>query len=455
MQPRVLFTPPWDPLVVRRGDALGLRAVADQFADAVAPGLSNRIHDGRWVTILAWCLTRSYKLFYAHGGRSVQTPTEQAQRYAWLRPLELLWVARTIAIAEEDSGRRSLAGQRRVRPWYAAGKRSPRFGMTPEQLQAYRQSGMYGGYRLALRRWPELTLSGDGWTPGPTANTLAEWLDRKLDDARPSWELHFAEKQKLRKKPEHDDDHGWWLKHYWPHFEKKGPKADLNTLPRPRSDFSRLPEWKHLRPLVFGPDPAGLRRQQVALAVEEAEAPDHLEVCARLADAFSPDPVIALLPRFSHLADAGMELMDLIARGLGGQGRVPLTHIAADPEAAALCAELREAAAAWPVAGGAMQPRHLETVHRFAGAINSQRPERCLQILLEYHELHGGGLRWFVLRDGKVEARTPPRAGSSRYRFRLWSLCRLGAQCGLLRDMPDALRGDGEAAAGASEADDE
>lgn len=37
------------------GDALGPRAIADQFADAIAPDLSNRVLDGWWGTILAWC----------------------------------------------------------------------------------------------------------------------------------------------------------------------------------------------------------------------------------------------------------------------------------------------------------------------------------------------------------------------------------------------------------------
>ncbi len=45
-QPRLLFTAPWEPVIVRRGDALGLRALADQFAEALAPDLSNRVRDG-------------------------------------------------------------------------------------------------------------------------------------------------------------------------------------------------------------------------------------------------------------------------------------------------------------------------------------------------------------------------------------------------------------------------
>ena len=112
-EPRHLFTAPWEPVVVRRGDALGLRALADQFADALAPDFSNRVRDGRWVTVLAWSLARSQEVFHASGGRSVATRAQQRERYAWLRPLELMWVARTIALAE-DWLDRSLAGRRRT-----------------------------------------------------------------------------------------------------------------------------------------------------------------------------------------------------------------------------------------------------------------------------------------------------------------------------------------------------
>ena len=92
--------------------------------------------------------------------------------------------------------------------------------------------------------------------------------------------------------------------------------------------------------------------------------------------------------------------------------------------------------------GAEMQLRHIETAHRFASAIPSAQPIECLRALLQYHEMYGGGLRWFVLRNGRVEPRTPPLAGSSRYRFRLWSLCRLATQCGVLRNMPPAIRDD-------------
>jgi hypothetical protein len=63
IRPRLLFTEPWDPIVVRRGDGLGLLALTNVFAETVAPELTNRVRDARWVTILAWCLVRSQQVF--------------------------------------------------------------------------------------------------------------------------------------------------------------------------------------------------------------------------------------------------------------------------------------------------------------------------------------------------------------------------------------------------------
>ena len=442
--PRILFTAPWDPPVVRRGDALGLRALADQFADVLAPGLSNRVQDGRWVTILAWCLARSQELFHARGGRSVQTRQEQSERYGWLRPLELMWVARTIALAG-DWRDRSLAGRRRVRPWYEDDERStPLFGMSPVQFRAYRQTGMYGGYRLAFRKWPNMTVYGNGWTPGPGIHRLAKWMDVQLGAARPRHfgDDHDASPIKQAPKLGLGDKHDWWLRR-WTTFDAGGRHAEENTLPRLRADFVKLPEAHILEPLVFGNDPDGKRRRQVALAIQKAAAADHFEVCDRLGAAFHTDVTIEALPRFTRLADAGMEAMDLIATAIGNKSSVALRDVAAHFDAVAVCSELRSAAEAWRGAG-AMQTRHVEQALRFASAITTQHPLKCLQAVIEHHEIHGGGLRWFVLRAGKVEARSRPRAGSSRYRFRLWSLCRLGTQCGVLRSMPTALRREDE-----------
>ncbi|MBA4190600.1 MAG: hypothetical protein C0467_21655 [Planctomycetaceae bacterium] len=444
--PRILFTAPWDAVAVRRGDALGLRALADQFADALAPDLSNRVRDGRWVTILAWCLTRSQEVFHAGGGISVATRVQERQRYAWLRPLELMWVGRTIALAEGDWRGRQLAGQRRVKTWYVDDEQSTdRFGMSVDQYRAYRQTGMYGGYRLAFRKWPGMTARGDGWTPGPATIKLANWLDERLGIARPAWRLHAGdgdtESLSTRSvKLCRGEEHGWWCKK-WPTFDQGHTAAEEHTLPRRKDDFSKLPEAALLEPLIFGQDPSGSRRREVACEVATATASGHLGVCEQLGRVFASDRAIALLPKFSRLADAGMVAMDLIAKSLRNTVRLKLTDGDLLRAAEPICEELVAAAKAWPTNATSVLS-HIQSAHRFADGIRSSRSVDCLAFLLEHHELYGGGLRWFVHRNGWVEPRTPWRGGSSRYRFRLWSLCRLATQCGVLGTMPRALAED-------------
>jgi hypothetical protein len=136
--------------------------------------------------------------------------------------------------------------------------------------------------------------------------------------------------------------------------------------------------------------------------------------------------------------------MDLVAEALNKESRATLADVAKLPEAGLVSAELMAAAQEW-LKSTEIELRHIEAANRFAGAIPSARPKECLRALLQHHEVYGGGLRWFVLRNDLIEPRTPQRAGSSRYRFRLWSLCRLAAQCGVIRTMPSAVRNDGEA----------
>lgn len=453
-EPRLLFTAPWEPIIVRRGDALGLRALTDEFADAIAPDLSNRILDGRWVTILAWCLVRSQEVFHASGGRSVVTRAQQRERYAWLRPLELMWVARTIALTEtegEDQDtslirrqRRSLAGQRRVRPWYKDYKQSPdRFGMSADQYRAYRQTGMYGGYRLAFRKWPGMTQSGNGWTPSQATIELALWLDKKLGKARPpGWALNIGNSDEkgvsVRKnKSNQDREYRWWLRK-WSTYTQGGSKADINTLPRPRDEFAPLPEADLLKPLVFGNDPHGSQRLKVAREVHKASANTHIELCKHLGTVFD-DPTIKLLPHFSRLADAGMEAMDLIAEELSNCNDIELADLATHPRATSVCKELMAAAEEWRKTSK-VKLRHIESANDFANAIKNAQSIDCFRDLIKHHEANGGGLRWFVLQGDRIELRTPSRIGSSRYRFRLSSLCRLATQCGVISTMPSAFK---------------
>lgn len=454
---RVLFTAPWDLEFKRRGDALGLRALADEFAEAVAPGLTNRVNDGRWVTILAWCLVRSQEVFEADYGSLLATAVEQRHRYEWLRPLELMWVARTIELTEDDtSGRanRAMSGQNSVRRWRERGQNlTDQFGMSEDQFRAYRQTGMYGGYRVAFRRWPGMTKGGDGWTPAGMAIKLANWLNTRLGKA--GLQTYDGD----RRKPKLGAS-AWWLKH-WRHFNVTSSisHADTYTLPRPRDQFTMLPsdEADILREVIFGigrdgktrigSERDGQRRFDIAKEVERSRAMSHWDVCKHLATTFSGDNVIVDLARFSQLADAGMAAMTLIAESLKSEPPRLLRVVAVTPKAAAVCKELHEAALEW-LRGVTNKPSSLGFIHRdkataFAKKIQSADPNECLQTLLDHHEKDGGGLLWFVLRDGQIEPRTlPSNRTASPYRFRLWSLCRLAAQCGVIRQIPKGIRED-------------
>jgi hypothetical protein len=359
-----------------------------------------------------------------------------------------MWAARTVGLAEDDWMVRQLAGVRRARPWYEDYREgssfADRFGMSADQFRAYRQTGTYGGYRVAFRKWPGMSIGGDGWTPGPAAHELAKWLDARLGSARPSWHLHDGQGENegvssRSAKLGRNDECRWWLQH-WDNFDKGGKKVE-ETLPRPRDEFEVLPEVDLLKPVIFGDHISGKRRLEAAVEIARSNAKDHIGICRHLGRAFRNEPIIALLPRFSRLADAGIAAMKEIAKSLGSKSRVSLAEAAASPLAEQVCKELHDAARDWSTSDE-LQIRHIETAHRFANAIWSATPTECFKELLQHHELYGGGLRWFVLRKGYIEPRMPPLSNAAGYGFRLLSLCRLATQCGVIRDMPAGLRVD-------------
>lgn len=438
--PRLLFTAPWEPILVRRGDALGLRAMADRLGDVVAPDFSNRITDGRWLTILAWCLCRSHAVFHKTGRRNVSNRLLARERYTWLRPLELMWVARTILLLGDEASGRPLAGQRRVRRWIDDAQVAPRFAMTPDQFRAYRQTGMYGGYRLAFRKWPRLTRGGDGWTPDVACTALAKWLDGKLGRAEPEFSDDDVPVSKWSTWK--GDEAGWWLKN-WPKFNAGGKNAEDNTLPQRRTDAGKLPEAHLLEPVVFGVEVAGKRRRLVVKLLSNSNAANHQEAVEHLAHEMKDNEIVQLLPSFACLADAGMELMDAISMSLRKKPSIGISELARRSEIRKHCQQLIAASKAWATRKKGVSVRHLDTADKFAARFPGAATRESLIALLGHHEQHGGGLRWFVLRNDEVVARTNPQGNSSRYRFRLWPLCRLATQCGVIRSMPSALARDG------------
>src|SRR5688572_13730452 len=113
------YTAPVEDNAVRRGDPLGMRAVAEDMAEVLAPGLSNRTMDGRWFSIICWALQQSYAAWWAlravEDDGHVVTREAAKEIYSWLRPLELLWLARTVKNTDDRGKGRQLPGVRSIR----------------------------------------------------------------------------------------------------------------------------------------------------------------------------------------------------------------------------------------------------------------------------------------------------------------------------------------------------
>jgi hypothetical protein len=437
------FTAPWEPVAERRGDALGLRALTDELAEVLAPGISNRTEDLRWVTILSWCLHYSNEVWQRIQKDNLSGRRFEQERYAWFRPLELMWIARTGILTKKVWQGRQLPGQRAVATWLRAGGESERFGLSIDQFRKYRQTGIYGAYRIAFRRWPGLSRNGDGWTPGKECIDLKNFIDDQLGIAsRPDTDTQ------IKTKTWREREHEWWLK-TWSNFDRGSPVLMRRNLPRLREDSSALEEARLIRPVLFGENDqqgseANRRRKTVKVA-STSSARTHVELCDELAAQLKGEsPELAVLPDFTRLADAGLELMDEIYASVGDgspPGGITIGDIAKRVAVRDHCARLRNVAKRW---SRRSQPlgsiRHLEAANRFAKSVNTRSNEECIKNLVAYHERDGGGVRWFLLRDGRVMPNALFRPGSAaRYRFRLWPLCRMAVQCRQIRSMPKSL----------------
>jgi len=102
-----------------------------------------------------------------------------------------------------------------------------------------------------------MTLGNDGWTPGKNTIALAKWLDSKLKGAQ----LTLNDELSRSAKTGRGKEDNWWLNH-WKAFDQTGKDADINTLPRPKTDFSVLPEAALLSPIIFGDDSDGKNTSQ-------------------------------------------------------------------------------------------------------------------------------------------------------------------------------------------------
>lgn len=427
------FTAPSETVPIRRGDALGFRSAADYFADLLAPGLSNATSDARWITLLSWCLQWSHAAWRSAGGGDLLKREAQGARYAWLRPLELLWVDRTL-----ESGQTSgqLRGRRSIERWRAAKRQLPNFAMSTDQFRRYRQVGTYGAYRIVLRTLPGLTI-GDGWTPANTALKLAAIVNESLPrDVRLRHERfekgtkwgHWAE-----------DEARYWVERGWPAASAKVGKG---LLPTPDSAIGELlpeAERRLLAPVLFGAESP--RRVTSEALAGAKNASSHAALCDTLANSSMLSKRIepaslAPLPAFTRFADASMFAM----RGLwaeinqdGAEQAPAVTRLAGSLELRARLDLVRKTGAEWLRAPGRKGFPHDAVITPLAKAMKAATtPIEQLRVLAHHHHERGGGRRWFREDSGKmVPLVADTGIAASDYRFRLRPLSRLAAQCGI------------------------
>lgn len=427
------LTAHWDLVPARRGDPLGLRAGADYFAELLAPDMSNATSDARWISILAWCLNWSNVAWIKSGGGDLSRSEDQRARYAWLRPLELLWVDRALEFGPATG---QLRGRRSVERWRKSGRELRNFDMSSDQLRRYRQIGTYGTYRVVLRKVDGLTI-GDGWTPGATALALAQVVNDSLPNNVRLNQERFESGTKWARWSAGNEAR-YWVEHGWQAAVSKAG----GLLPTPDAAVSkRLPEEERrlLEPALF--KEGSVRRLTAEVLANVKTARSHTDLCEVLVNSSALskklDPAsLASLPAFSRFADAAMHAMrgfwDEINHNKETQAPA-LEKLARSTELQSRFDVLREASSAWLRVPGRNLFPHDQAVTPLAEAMrDAKSPLDQLRTMARHHQERGGGRRWFREQAGKVIPLTADTGiAASDYRFRLQSLCRLAAQCGV------------------------
>ena len=430
------FTTSWDPVSIRRGDALGFRAGADYFADLIAPGLSNGTSDARWITLLSWCLKWSHIAWSNAGGKDLAQREDQRARYAWLRPLELLWIDRALESGQTTG---QMRGRRSIERW-RKNRTLPNFAMSEEQFNRYRQVGTYGAYRVTFRTVAGLTTGGDGWTPGETARQLADLVNKKLP---PGAQI---KEECLQGSPRLGEEAQFWIKRGWPEW-----KGELNRgfLPTPDEAVRHpLPkeERRILEPALFGDET--VRRVTVEVLASAKSARSHAELCDSLAESNKFDSEtgakLAPLPAFTRLADAAMDAMRTLWHTINhdGQAQAPaIEKIARSDELAAKFKQLKEASKAWLGVSSRSNFPYQQNATQLAAAMQEAASfGNQIRALTKHHSTYGGGRRWFREQAGTlVPLIANTDIAASDYRFRLRAICLLAAQCNVA-NMDDALK---------------
>ncbi len=422
------FTAPWDPVPIRRGDALGFRAGADYFADLIAPGLSNATVDARWITLLSWCLKWSHIAWQNSGGGDLSRRDDQRARYAWLRPLELLWIDRTLA-SGQTSGQ--LRGRRSLERWQNGNRKDPDFAMTADQFRRYRQVGIYGAYRVIFRTMAGLTTGNDGWTPDKTAMKLADIVNNSLPAAVKIKHFDNGTRWSIWR----DQEARFWTERGWDKW--RAPQYRL--LPTPNdARCNRLPEDEGaiLRAAIFHVESIRLATAKVLSNLKKAQS--HVDLCDALAASEEFDEKtrakLAPLPAFSRLADAAMEAMRAlwIEINRDGEAQAPtIEKLVRLGNLEAKFEHLRKTSEAWLKSEEKDGFPHAEVATRLAEAmLDAALLNQRIRALTKHHAEYGGGRRWFQEQGGAlVPLVADTGIAAADYRFRLRSICLLAAQC--------------------------
>lgn len=426
------FTAPWDIEPVRRGDALGFRAGADYFADILAPGLSNGTSDARWISILSWCLTWSHIAWQNAGGGDLSRREDQRARYAWLRPLELLWVARTLK-SQQDTGQ--LRGRRSIERWFKSEEKLPNFAMNSDQFRRYRQVGIYGAYRVVFRKVTGLT-TGDGWTPSDTALKLAYIVNASLPPAARLNREHFENGTKWGHWSSGNEAR-YWVERGWPEWATVG-----GFLPTPDDSLGdQLPEkeCQLIKSALFGDD--SIRRVTANVLASSKGARTHADLCDSLANSNVLSEKLgraslASLPAFTRFADAAMVAMRMLWEEINHdevKQTVAIDTLARSSELKLIFDQLRNAGETWLNTPDRNGFPHEQIVTKLADAIEkASTSSDQIRALAKHHYEHGGGRRWFYEQTGKLVPLVKDTGiAASDYRFRLRSLCLLATQCGV------------------------
>jgi len=413
----------------RRGDPLGLRNVTDEVAELLAPGLTNRTRDARWLTLLSWSLVESDLAWHKAGSGNLNTSEHRRERYRWLRPLELLWVARSIQLGGKGYRASHWPGYRSLKRW---DKNSARFAMTATQLTNYRQSGAYGAYRTLFRQ-NGLTGSNDGWTPANSTYGLAEFVARELkrEGAAPTW----------RNKPRLNDPAQWWIVTGWPQWQTAGQPNSLMlsglTPTRLHQD-----EINVLAPLLFPSDSPRLRTAQAI--GKNCNSRDYVALCRSLAKALprsGGDPSLSRLGDLAALNGAGITLLRSIAQ-CATTGSRSIAALPRDPHVIDALEAFSDCAAVWRKTAHDAPPfTHQDEADRLA-QIPTRGKLASLTRFIAHHEQRGSGARWFGLVGDEIiliGAESGVESGS--FGYRLHAVARLAVQCGVLAVLPRALGG--------------